>query len=149
MINARIVQLVSPPDWPVLRQLVSFGAIGAVSTCVDVIAFNLLVGSLRAMPANLCSYLTGMSIGWLLNKRYTFGSADRCLSLRIFVGINTVALALTTVAVQAAALVAPNDRLLVNLTKLAAGGTVMLLKFGVLRTSMTYRASGASAPERL
>lgn len=131
-------------DWTVLRQLASFGAIGVVTTCVDLVVFNLLVGILQAMPANLCGYLTGMVVGWLLNKRYTFGSASHQLGLGIFVGVNTVGLALTTAAVQVAALVAPGDRLLLNLTKLGAGGAVMLFKFGVLRTSVT-RATGVLA----
>lgn len=120
------------------RQLAFFSGIGAVTTCVDFLVFNLLVGIVQAVPANVCGYATGMIVGWLLNRHYTFGSASRRrLGLGIFVSVNVVGLALTSAAVQAAALVAPGDRFLLNLTKLGAGCAVMLFKFGVLRRWVT------------
>jgi putative flippase GtrA len=121
-----------------LGQLASFGAIGAVTTYVDLAVFNLVVGTLQAVPANVCGYGTGMIVGWLLNRRYTFGSVShRRLGLPIFVGVSSVGLALTSVAVHVAALLAPGDRFLLNVTKLGAGSAIMLLKFGLLRRWVT------------
>jgi putative flippase GtrA len=121
-------------DRPVLAQLLSFAGIGALTTCVDLFLFNLLRDQSSAMPANVCGYVSGTILAWLLNNRYTFGSASQRLDFSAFVAVNMAGLALTTAMVQVAAILAPNDVFLVNLTKLGAGAGIMFLKFVALRT---------------
>ena len=124
---------VSGRDRTVLGQLTSFVAIGALSTCVDFVIFNFLMDVVPASIANQCGYLTGMIAAWLLNSRYTFGSASRRLDLRVFLAANVAGLLLTTAAVQVAVLGAPDSLLILNVTKLCAGGGVMLFKFVAMR----------------
>jgi putative flippase GtrA len=124
---------ISGRDWVVLAELTVFTAIGGLTTCVDFILFNLLIDVFPAMHASVCGYLAGMIVAWLLNSRYTFGSGSRRLDFGVFFAVNVAGLGLTAAAVQAAALGAPGDVLLLNLTKLCAGGLVMLLRFVVLR----------------
>ena len=121
-------------DRTVLAQLASFAAIGGLTTCVDLIVFNLLLNLVPVMPANMCGYLTGTFVAWLLNARYTFGSGYRRLDFGIFFAVNVAGLAVTTAAVEASALASPDDLLSLNLVKLCAGGGTMLLRFVVLRT---------------
>jgi putative flippase GtrA len=121
-------------DRTVLAQLTSFAAIGGLTTCVDFILFNLLMDVFPVMPANMCGYLMGTFVAWVLNTRYTFGLASRRLDFGFFLAVNMAGLALTTAAVQVTVLGAPGDLFLLNLTKLCAGGGIMLLRFVVLRT---------------
>ena len=121
-------------DRAVLAQLFSFAEIGVLTTCVDLVLFNLLRDELSAMLANVCGYMTGTILAWLLNNRYTFGSASQRLDFGAFVAVNTAGLALTTATVQVAVIWVSNDVFLVNLTKLGAGAGIMVLRFVALRT---------------
>jgi putative flippase GtrA len=64
------------------RYLIRFLVIGACSTTIDLGAYLLLaqLGGVAPAVAKTCSYLTGMTPGFLGNKFWTFGSKRRTFS---------------------------------------------------------------------
>lgn len=86
------------------RRPLSFAAIGAVNTGLDLVLFGLLIAAgLTAAGANLVSYSAGIGSSYLLNGRITFGLGWRELASRrraaAFTAINLIGLAIGTAVV--------------------------------------------------
>ncbi len=61
-----------------IRQLFSFGWVGAIGFVVDALVFtivNIFVQNLYL--SRLISYLAAASSNWFLNRKFTFGASDR------------------------------------------------------------------------
>lgn len=101
----------------------SFAAIGAINTGLDLALFGLLIGSgLSPASSNLVSYSAGIGSSYLLNGRITFGLGWRELASRrrmmAFTAINLVGLAIGTAVV--ALLAGPIGALAAKLVSLIA-----------------------------
>ncbi|MGZ8592340.1 MAG: GtrA family protein, partial [Actinomycetota bacterium] len=111
-----------------------FGVVSVVTTAVDFGLFNLLVSGDVAGPvvANVISYTAGLSVSYVLNKRYTFagGGRDRLSrELGTFTLLNLLALGLSTAAVAGVVAMIGNRPILLNGAKLAAGAATWVLKY--------------------
>jgi putative flippase GtrA len=120
--------------WLGLRKVVMFGGISVLSTLVDFGLFNLftLVTTMSLVMANALSYGAGIVVSYGLNKHYTFkggGRDDVRVEIAIFLVINLVGLAATTLGVLVVNRVFGDHLLLLNAGKLAAGVVVWVLKY--------------------
>jgi putative flippase GtrA len=128
-----------------------FGVVSVVTTAVDFGLFNLLVSADRAGPvvANVISYTAGLSVSYVLNKRYTFAGGGRerlSRELGTFTLLNLLALGLNTVAVAAAAAIFGNRPVLLNGAKLAAGAATWALKYVAFERWVYPRPSAGREP---
>ena len=64
-----------------LRQLVLYGIIGGCSALLDIAVFSLLYSSLSVNEfiANIISIHLGITVSFLLNRKYNFKKTDRIL----------------------------------------------------------------------
>jgi glycosyltransferase involved in cell wall biosynthesis/putative flippase GtrA len=84
------------------RQLVSFGAVGAVSTAISLLLFLVLRDSVHPIWANVIALAaTALANAWA-NRRFTFGHRSRVDRARHYVGAATMFA--TSVAVSSSAL---------------------------------------------
>ena len=86
-------------------RVIRFGMVGVINTLIDLVLFSLLVhgAAIAVVPANILSYGTGILNSFLLNRAWTFNdrSRGRALfrSLALFIGINLLGLAFSTLLV--------------------------------------------------
>lgn len=86
-------------------KVIRFGMVGVVNTVIDLVLFSLLVqgAALAVVPANILSYGTGIVNSFLMNRAWTFSDRSRgkalLKSFSLFVGINLLGLALSTLLV--------------------------------------------------
>ena len=127
------------------RQLVSFAAVGAVSTALSVVLFLLLRGSLGALAANAVALTATVVANTWANRRYTFatrGGHDRRRHYLGALALFAAGLALSTAMLGVARLVGGGSA--VEGTALAASWTVTTVaRFAVLRA--VFRRRGAPA----
>jgi len=128
------------------RQLVSFAAVGAVSTALSVVLFLLLRGSLGALAANAVALTATVVANTWANRRYTFSTRGRNDRRRHYLGalaLFVAGLALSTLMLGVARLVGGGSA--VEGTALAVSWTATTVaRFAVLR-SLVFRRRGAPA----
>ncbi len=128
------------------RQLVSFAAVGAVSTALSVVLFLLLRGSLGALAANAVALTATVVANTWANRRYTFSTRGRHDRRRHYLGalaLFAVGLALSTAMLGVARLVGGGSS--VEGVALAASWTATTVaRFAVLR-GLVFRRRGAPA----
>ncbi|MFZ4812416.1 MAG: glycosyltransferase [Ilumatobacteraceae bacterium] len=118
------------------RQLVTFGAVGAVSTTVSLLLYLLLHSTIHPIWANVIA-LAATAIGnaWA-NRRFTFGHRSRIDRQHHYLA--SLGMFLTSVVVSSAALAltlwAGGGLLAQSLTLIAAWGLIALVRFALLRS---------------
>ena len=121
------------------RQMSRFLLVGGVSTATDFLVYLLLGGPLGLLTnlAKAISYLTGMAVGYLGNKHWTFGSPRRSLAEPAFYVALYVTTLFVNVALNALVLTFFGEGLTI-VAFLVATGTTMVLNFVGLRM-VTFR----------
>jgi putative flippase GtrA len=141
--TARVVDVALPglrqSRWRgLVRQLVTFGAIGIASTAAYVVLYGVLRSETSAAVANACALVVTAVANTAANRRLTFGVRGGHSLLRDHLGgliALGVALAVTTASVAVLALVAPHAGQAVELAVLiAANAAATVARFVVLRT---------------
>ena len=130
-----------------LRQLVTFGAIGAASTVAYVALYALLRGSLSATAANAIALIVTTIGNTAANRRLTFSVRGRNGLARDqaagFLALG-MALALTSGALVVLGALAPgSDRSLEVLVLVFANGLATLVRFLLLRAMIGRGLAGA------
>jgi putative flippase GtrA len=132
-----------------LRQLASFGTIGVVSTAAYVIIYAWLRQAMPAAAANAVALLVTAVGNTAANRRLTFEVRGRTgLARDHAAGLLAlgVALALTTAAVGALDLLAPNrGRTLEIAVLVLANLAATLARFALLRVAIARRAGAVPA----
>jgi putative flippase GtrA len=130
-----------------LRQIISFGAIGIVSTLAYVLIYALLRGAMPAAAANAVALLVTAVGNTAANRRLTFevqgrdGLARDHAAGLVALGI---ALAITTAAVAAMDILMPHRGRIAEIGVLvAANGLSTVIRFAFLRTAIDHRPSPA------
>jgi putative flippase GtrA len=128
----------SCPRSMVLRQALTFGAIGVVSTLAYTVLYALLRDSVDAPVANALALVVTAVGNTAANRRLTFGVRGRTSMVRDQVaGLVAfgIALLLTTVSIAALRTVAPDAGRAVELAVLiAANAAATITRFLLLRT---------------
>lgn len=87
----------TPGRIALLRQFLTFGVVGVICFVVDTATVYALRGALGLYVAGLVSYVTAASVGWALNRAWTFravGPQPRLQQWSRFVVANAVGLVL-------------------------------------------------------
>ncbi len=126
------------------RQVVSFAAVGLVSTGVSLGLFLLLANVVHPIWANVLALgATAVANAWA-NRRFTFGHRSRVDRTRHYAA--AASMLLTSVAVSSAALAlalwADAGRLVQSVTLVAAWGVTAVARFALLR-AWVFRAPPA------
>ncbi len=135
------------PEVPagLLRQLVRFGAIGALSTIAYLLLFTAAHPTLGAQPANLFALLLTAMANTAANRRFTFGISGRAKAARHQLqglGVFALALTLTSGSLAALHLVTPAPHRFIEVaTLLAANLAATVLRFVLLRGWVFRRAA--------
>jgi putative flippase GtrA len=133
-----LIRIVPERHRKLVRELVTFGAVGAINTLFGQIIFNVLLG-LGALTASTISTIIATGLSYVLNRHVTYRHRPRT-SLRrelpLFVGFNLIALGLQLGILAVARTIFDlqnSDRLELNIARFGgvAVGTVFLL--------LTYR----------
>ncbi|WP_209649054.1 bifunctional glycosyltransferase family 2/GtrA family protein [Kibdelosporangium banguiense] len=127
-----IGQLRDRPRNSLGRQLLSFGAIGIVSTVAYLVLFSLLRGGLGAQGANFVALLVTAIGNTAANRRMTFGVRGSGVVRHQFEGLMVFALGLGLTSGALALVPAPNH-LLEMTVLIAANLAATLLRFLLLR----------------
>jgi putative flippase GtrA len=127
-----IGQLRAQPQNSLPRQLIRFGAIGAVSTVAYLLLFLWLRGGMGAQAANLVALFVTAIGNTAANRRLTFGVRGSGVVRQQFEGLIVFALGLVLTS-GALALVPAPDRWLEITVLIAANLTATLLRFVLLR----------------
>ena len=120
-----------------LRQMVSYGVIGAFCATVDTSLFWVLVTTTRvpAQSANVAGVLTGITLSFTLNRRFTFTVHDRTMvRFATFLTVGLLGLGLSA-ALLAIGLHLGFPSLAV---KIVSVGVVALVQF-LLNRTVTFR----------
>jgi putative flippase GtrA len=131
------------------RQLLTFVAIGLVSTVVSLVFFVALRPGLGPQPSNLLSILLSAGANTAANRRFTFGVRGRYRLARHHIGgLVALGIALSLSAGALALLHALTDpsRLLEVLALIAAGVVAALVRFLLLRRWILGTANLKSRP---
>jgi putative flippase GtrA len=135
------------PDVPsgLVRQLVRFGAIGALSTLAYLLIFSAARTVIGAQPANLIALLVTAVANTAANRRITFGISGRAKAARHQVqglGVFVLALALTSGSLAALHLLVSTPHRALELGVLVGANlTATLLRFVLLRRWVFARAT--------
>jgi glycosyltransferase involved in cell wall biosynthesis len=127
----------SRPGSPVLRQALTFGAIGVVSTLAYAVLYSLLRGAMVAPAANAVALVVTAVGNTAANRRLTFGVRGTASMARDQVGglvAFGIALLLTTASIGALEAVAPDaGRALELVVLVAANAVATVTRFLLLR----------------
>jgi putative flippase GtrA len=137
----------------VLREVLSFGAIGVVSTLAYAVLYTLLRGAVAAPAANAIALVVTAVGNTAANRRLTFGVRgrgsmlhDQAAGLAAF----GIALLLTTVSIAILDLAAPGAGRAVELLVLvAANAAATITRFVLLRTWIAPSPRGTLRPADL
>jgi putative flippase GtrA len=138
-----------------LRQIASFGAIGAFSTLAYLALFTLLRDAIGVQPANLSALVATAVANTAANRRLTFGVEDASGMARDQAAgllALAVALAITSGSLASLGILAPHHGRLSELAVLVGANAVatlvrlFVLRFAIVgpRRSMTARTSTAT-----
>jgi putative flippase GtrA len=131
------------------RQLLTFVAIGLVSTVISLLLFIALRPSLGPQTSNLMAILLSAGANTAANRRFTFGVRGRDHVARHHVGgLVALGMALSLSAGALALLHALTDpsRLLEVLALIVAGGVAALVRFLLLRRWILGTAPNKQGP---
>lgn len=135
---------------PLRRQVLTFGAIGIVSTTAYSLLYLALRLALPPIPANATALLITAVGNTAANRRLTFGVRTRDAMLRHQLGgllALAIALAITTSSIGLLDLLAPrHPRLLELAVLIAANLTATIVRFVVLRAVIAGRPRPAVRP---
>jgi putative flippase GtrA len=121
-----------------VKPLLQYGVVSVAATAVDLGLFSVLV-ALEAVPllvATSVSYLIGLIVSYVLNRRFTFagrGLSSRTDEFVMFSVISLFGLVLNNVAVALVASLFGRQVLLLNAAKVAAAALIWLVKFAAYR----------------
>ena len=143
----------SRPASPVLRQALTFGAIGVVSTLAYAVLYSLLRGTVGAPSANALALVVTAVGNTAANRRLTFRVRGRASMVRDQVaGLVAfgIALLLTSASLAALDLVAPGAGRGVELAVLiAANAAATVTRFLLLRAWISQAPRGSLRPAEL
>jgi putative flippase GtrA len=134
------------------REAVAFSVAGLSSTAVDLVVFNSLI-FLGPLQANLISTVIGTVLSFGMNRRWTY--RDRVATavhreLALFFVVNLVGLGIQEIVLGLAryglGLDAGDDRVALNLFKLAGISAAMVFRFWAYRT-LVFRQPAATTED--
>ena len=136
-----------------MREALTFGAIGVVSTIAYAVLYTYLRGAVPAPAANAIALVVTAVGNTAANRRLTFGVRGRASMLRDQVaGLVAfgIALALTSVSIAGLGVVAPGAGRGVELAVLiAANAAATGMRFLLLRTWSSQARRGSLRPAEL
>ena len=142
-----------PEESRVMRETLTFGAIGVVSTIAYAVLYTYLRGAVPAPAANAIALAVTAVGNTAANRRLTFGVRGRASMLRDQVaGLVDfgIALALTSVSIAGLGVVAPGAGRGVELAVLiAANAAATVTRFLLLRTWISQARRGSLRPAEL
>jgi putative flippase GtrA len=146
----------SPSRRAVLRRLIRYGSVSAISTVTSLIVLGLLVGlaSFPAIWANVIAISIGTVPSFELNRRWVWAQSGRRSLLRQavpFVFLSFAGLILSTIAVHLASTATSDTTRLVHtaaveMANVAAYGILWIIQF-VLCDRILFRAPSARSDE--
>ena len=131
------------------REAIAFSVAGLSSTAVDLVVFNSLI-FLGPLQANLISTVIGTVLSFGMNRRWTY--RDRVATkvhreLALFFVVNLIGLGIQEIVLGLAryglSLDAGDDRVALNLFKLAGISAAMVFRFWAYRT-LVFRQTPAT-----
>jgi putative flippase GtrA len=133
------------------REAVAFSVAGLTSTALDFAVFNALI-HLGPLQANLISAVVGTSVSFSMNRRWTYRDRPRTAvhrELGLFVAVNLVGLGIQEIVLGLAryglGFDPADDRVALNLFKLAGISAAMVFRFWAYRNVVFRRPPATSA----
>lgn len=137
------------------REAVAFSVAGLTSTAVDFAIFNGLI-LLGPLQANLISAAVATALSFSMNRRWTYRDRPRMAvhrELTLFLAVNLVGLAIQEVVLGLAryglGFDPADDRIALNLFKLAGISAAMVFRFWAYRTVVFRRQPATVAAAAL